>query len=92
MRSVRHRLVLVVLLMAGAVALDFGWKHSSATAAGIIDAVGAVGAILTGVGMGYLIDVYGWTNAFNMIISMAVVSTLLSFTLWNLTPHRNASH
>ncbi len=77
-------------LMAGAVAMDFGWKHSSATAAGIIDAVGAIGAILTGVGMGYLIDSYGWTNAFNIIISLSVIYMLLSFTLWNLTPRQDA--
>ena len=77
-------------LMAGAVAMDFGWKHSSATAAGIIDSVGAVGAILTGVGMGYLIDSYGWTHAFNIIISMSVIYMLLSFTLWNLTPRQDA--
>ena len=75
-------------LLAGAVAMDFGWKYSSATAAGIIDAVGSVGAILTGVGMGYLIDTYGWNNAFHIIIAMAMISTLLSFTLWNLRPRR----
>ena len=75
-------------LMAGAVAMDFGSKHASATAAGIIDAVGAIGAIVTGVGMGYLIDAYGWTNAFNIILSLSVVSMLLSFTLWNLRPRQ----
>ena len=75
-------------LMAGAVAMDFGSKHASATAAGIIDAVGAIGAILTGVGMGYLIDTYGWTNAFNIILSLSVVSMLLSSTLWNLRPRQ----
>ena len=78
-------------LMAGAVAMDFGGPHASATAAGIIDAVGAVGAILTGVGMGYLIDAYGWTQAFNIVISMSVVSMLLNFSLWNLAPRQDAA-
>ena len=77
-------------LMAGAVAIDFGWKHASGTAAGIIDAVGAVGAIVTGVGMGYLIDSYGWTQAFNIIISLSMISMLLNLTLWNLTPRQDA--
>ena len=76
-------------LLAGAVAMDFGWKYSSATAAGIIDAVGSVGAILTGVGMGFLIDAYGWQDAFNIILVMAVVSSFLNFTLWNLRPLRD---
>ena len=77
-------------LMAGTVAMDFGGKHASATAAGIIDAVGAVGAILTGVGMGYLIDTYGWTQAFNIIIAMSVISMFLNFALWNLEPRQDA--
>ena len=77
-------------LMAGTVAMDFGGKHASATAAGIIDAVGAIGAILTGVGMGYLIDTYGWTQAFNIIIAMSVISMFLNFALWNLEPRQDA--
>ncbi len=79
-------------LMAGAVAMDFGWKYSSSTAAGIIDAIGAVGAILTGVGMGFLIDSYGWDNAFAIIIAMAFVSSALNFTLWNLKPSHTINH
>ncbi len=77
-------------LMAGTVAMDFGGQHASATASGIIDAVGAVGVILTGVGMGYLIDTHGWTQAFNIIISMSVFSMFLNFALWNLEPRQRA--
>jgi len=77
-------------LMAGTVAMDFGGQYASATASGIIDAVGAVGAILTGVGMGYLIDTHGWTQAFNIIISMSVFSMFLNFALWNLEPRQRA--
>lgn len=77
-------------LMAGAMAIDFGSRHTSATAAGIIDAVGAVGAIFSGVGMGYLVDNYGWANAFTIVILIAVASTALSATLWNFKPLQEA--
>jgi len=73
-------------LMAGAIAIDFGSTRASATAAGIIDSVGAVGAIITGVGMGYLIDQYGWNNAFSLVGAMALVTTGLTATLWNMRP------
>ena len=69
--------------MAGAIAIDFGSKHASATAAGIIDAVGAFGVILTGVGMGYLIDEFGWGPAFAVVSSVGGVAAALSFWMWN---------
>ncbi len=73
-------------ILTGTMAMDFGWKFSSASAAGIIDGVGAVGAVFTGVGMGYLIDRFGWDRAFSVVIALAVVSALLSFGLWRVEP------
>ncbi|MBX3278469.1 MAG: MFS transporter [Acidobacteria bacterium] len=70
-------------MLAGAIALDFGSRHSSASAAGIIDAVGAFGTIITGVGMGYLIDRYGWNTAFFFVLSVTLVAAGSSFALWN---------
>jgi len=75
-------------LLAGAMAIDFGSKHNAAAAAGIIDAVGAVGAIFSGAGMGFLIDKYDWNGAFMIVIGIALGTALLCFTLWNLRPLR----
>jgi len=75
-------------LLAGAMAIDFGSKHTAAAAAGIIDAVGAVGAMLSGAGMGYLIDRYQWNGAFMIVIGIALVTTVLCFSLWKLRPLR----
>jgi sugar phosphate permease len=76
-------------MLAGAIAMDFGSRYSSATAAGIIDAAGAFGTIATGVGMGYLIDRYGWDTAFLIVVSMALIATLSCLVLWN-APSRPA--
>ena len=73
-------------MLAGAIAMDFGSRYSSASAAGIIDAVGAFGTIITGVGMGYLIDHYGWNIAFLFILSLTLLATAASFALWNARP------
>lgn len=70
-------------MLAGAMAMDFGSRFSSASAAGIIDAVGAFGTIITGVGMGYLIDHYGWNTAFLFVLGLTSLATVSSFALWN---------
>ena len=77
-------------MLAGAIAMDFGSRFSSASAAGIIDAVGAFGTIVTGVGMGYLIDNYGWNTAFLYVLGLTLVATFSSFMLWNTRANRAA--
>lgn len=75
-------------LIAGAMAIDFGSKHTAAAAAGVIDAVGAIGAIFSGAGMGYLIDRYGWDGAFMIVSAIALCTAILCFTMWKLRPLR----
>lgn len=75
-------------LMSGAMVMDFGGKEASASASGIVDGVGAAGAIFAGVGMGYLIDAHGWDGAFGIIVAMAAVATVLNALLWRHQPLR----
>ena len=75
-------------LMSGAMVMDFGGEEASASGAGIVDGIGAAGAVVTGVGMGYLIDSYGWDGAFGIIVALASGATLLSLLLWNHRPLR----
>jgi sugar phosphate permease len=75
-------------LVAGAMAIDFGSKHSSAAAAGIIDAVGAIGAVFSGAGMGYMIDKLEWSGAFSIVIGISFITALLCFIMWNHRPLR----
>ena len=78
-------------LMSGAMVMDFGGKEASASASGIVDGIGAAGAIFAGVGMGYLIDAYGWDGAFGIIVAMASVATVLNALLWSHRPLRAAT-
>jgi len=77
-------------LMAGAMAIDLGSKYSSASAAGIIDAIGAIGAVIAGAGMGSLIEAVGWNSAFGIVILIALGAALLSITMWNFKPLAHA--
>lgn len=78
-------------LMSGAMVMDFGGKEASASASGIVDGVGAAGAVFAGVGMGYLIDAYGWDGAFGIIVAMASLATVLNALLWSHKPLRGAT-
>ncbi|HUO29159.1 MAG TPA: MFS transporter [Bryobacteraceae bacterium] len=61
--------------LAGAIALDFGGKHGSATSSGIIDGVGYLGGILAGDTVARISVSFGWTGAF---LALAVIALLSS--------------
>lgn len=76
------------VLMVGTVAMDFGTRKGAASAAGFIDALGYVGATLTGVGTGWLIDHYGWNSAFYFWVIAAFLGAILSAVLWKYKPEQ----
>jgi OPA family glycerol-3-phosphate transporter-like MFS transporter len=61
--------------LAGAVALDFGGKHGSGTASGIIDGVGYLGGVLAGDSMARISVDYGWNGAFRVLAVVALLSS-----------------
>jgi len=75
-------------LIAGAMAIDFGSSRAASTVAGIMDAIGALGAALMGAGMGYIVDEYGWIYSFFLLTIISLMAFLLSVPLWNLKPTR----
>jgi sugar phosphate permease len=83
------------ILMVGHAAQDFGKKSGAAGAAGFIDAMGYVGAALTGWGAGRLIKSYGEDHAsllqgyqttFVIFGSAAFVGALLACFMWRVGP------
>jgi sugar phosphate permease len=61
--------------LAGAVALDFGGKHGSGTASGIIDGVGYLGGVVAGDSMARISVDYGWDGAFVVLAMVAFLSS-----------------
>jgi OPA family glycerol-3-phosphate transporter-like MFS transporter len=61
--------------LAGAIALDFGGKHGSATSSGIIDGVGYLGGILAGDSMARISVSFGWSGAFLTLAGTALLSS-----------------
>ena len=71
--------------LAGAMSLDFGGKHGSATAAGIIDGFGYMAGWLSGDTVARIAVDFGWRRAF---LSLAVVSLLTALVAIVLAAHQ----
>jgi OPA family glycerol-3-phosphate transporter-like MFS transporter len=63
-------------LLAGAVALDFGGRRGSATAAGLIDTAGYLGAVLSGFAVGRIVETSGWPSAFRALAAVAAATLM----------------
>jgi OPA family glycerol-3-phosphate transporter-like MFS transporter len=61
--------------LGGAMAMDFGGKHGSGTASGIIDGVGYLGGVLAGDSMARISVDYGWNGAFVVLAVVAFLSS-----------------
>jgi len=57
--------------LAGAISLDFGGKHGSATACGLIDGVGYLGGVLAGDSIARISIAFGWKGAFSFLAGVA---------------------
>ena len=70
------------MIMVTALPMDLGTKEMASSAAGFIDGWGYIGAALTGIGTGFLLDNFGWNHAFYFWLSGAVIATVLMCVLW----------
>lgn len=79
-------------MLSGTASMDFGGKRAAATAAGMFDGMQYVGGAFTGIGMGYLLDVYGWSAWGPSMMGFSLTGAILMMFLWNAKPKRGASH
>ena len=74
-------------MIGGAASMDLGGKKAAATAAGMFDGIQYLGAApFAGIGMGYVIDNFGWGAWPWAPIVPGVIGAALISTLWNATP------
>ena len=79
-------------MLSGTASMDFGGKRAAATAAGLLDGVQYVGAGLTGVGLGWMLDKYHWGVWTYSLVPFSAIGALLMLTLWNAKPKAGAAH
>jgi sugar phosphate permease len=70
------------ILLVAAIPADFGSRKAASSVTGFIDAMGYLGASLTGVGTGYLIEKLSWNAAFYFWIFGAVFAAIMTLLIW----------
>jgi len=70
------------ILMVAAIPADFGSRKAASSVTGFIDAMGYLGASLTGVGTGYLIEKFSWDAGFCFWIFGAIFAAIMTLLIW----------
>lgn len=80
------------VMIVTAMPMDFASRKAAASAAGFIDGWGYIGAAITGVGSGFLIDNFGWDYAFYFWILGALGAAAIMAVLWKYGPVKSKYH
>jgi OPA family glycerol-3-phosphate transporter-like MFS transporter len=78
-------------MLSGTASMDFGGKRAAATAAGLFDGMQYIGGSFTGIGLGWLLDSFGWTAWAPSMIGFSAIGAVLMLALWNARPTKHAS-
>lgn len=71
------------ILLVAALPADLGSRKAASSVTGFIDAMGYLGAFLTGVGTGYLVDKFSWNAGFYFWIFGAIFAAVMTLFIWN---------
>jgi sugar phosphate permease len=80
------------MLVVTAIPMDFGSRKAASSVTGFIDGWGYVGAAITGVGSGWLLEHYDLGGAFSFWIAGAIIGALLMVVMWNVIPKVKEYH
>ena len=73
-------------LLGAAAAMDFGGKTATGSAVGFVDFWQYLGGGLTGVGLGLLLDRFGWGGWIVSLLGFSFAGGVLMLALWNELP------
>ncbi len=78
-------------MLSGTASMDFGGKKAAATAAGLFDGMQYVGGSFVGLGMGWMLEKFGWGSWGVSMIGFAVLGGIFMLVLWNARPNTKVS-
>ncbi len=78
-------------MLSGTASMDFGGKRAAATAAGLFDGMQYIGGSFTGIGLGWLLDRFGWGAWGPGMIGFSFIGAVLMLALWNARPQKHAA-
>ncbi len=81
-----YAISMVQSMLSGTASMDFGGKKAAATAAGFFDGMQYIGGAFVGLGMGWMLDRFGWVCWGPSMIGFAAVGMILMIIFWNARP------
>lgn len=69
-------------VLAGVAVADFASKRAVGVANGVIGVFGSIGTAVSGVGIGYIVDNYGWHGGFLLFMLSSIVGGILFALTW----------
>ena len=79
-------------MLSGTASMDFGGQRAAATATGMFDGMQYLGGAAVGIGVGWILDNFGWGYWSPSMIGFAGIGAILMLVLWNAKPKGNSSH
>ncbi len=73
-------------MLSGTASMDFGGRKAAATAAGMFDGMQYIGGAAVGIGMGWMLQTFGWDVWGPSMIGFSVIGVFLMAKLWNTVP------
>lgn len=73
--------------LIGITAANLATKRASATAAGLTGLFGYGSTLVSGVGLGYLVEHYGWHTAFGVLLAIGALGTFMFILAWPAKAH-----
>ncbi|MBX7121064.1 MAG: MFS transporter [Opitutaceae bacterium] len=73
--------------LVGIIAANLATKHAAGTAVGFTGLFGYLSTILSGLGLGYVSQHFGWSTALGALVATAAVGTFLFLLAWPARAH-----
>jgi OPA family glycerol-3-phosphate transporter-like MFS transporter len=79
-------------MLSGTASMDFGGKRAAASATGMFDGMQYIGGAAVGLGMGWMLETWGWGVWGPSMIGFSVIGALAMLKLWNVVPKGRGGH
>ncbi len=73
-------------MLSGTASMDFGGQKAAASATGLFDGMQYIGGAAVGMGMGWMLESFGWGTWGPSMIGFSVIGAVLMLRLWNVVP------
>ncbi len=79
-------------MLSGTASMDFGGRRAAASATGMFDGMQYIGGAAVGLGMGWMLERFGWGAWGPSMIGFSLIGALLMLKLWNAVPKGHGAH